>query len=196
MTIDILQTVLPLLFAGADEDPYDNSEERGLWEERLSEDLRECEMICSHAGIRTGKVTRIRINPRMNYAWGRCITNRSEGTHIIEINKALMDESVPNLSLKATILHELCHTVKDGHGHKKGWLEAAERLRKVYGLKLSRTNSAEELSVRPDPGKQAPNYVFRCVVCGAVVERTMHSKFVDHNERYRCGYCGGRFERI
>ncbi len=196
MTIEIIQTVMPLLFPEPDEDWGEKSEEYDDWNEHLKKELHECIMICDHAGIRTGKVTAIRINPRLNFAWGRCITNRSEGTHVIEINKALMDESVPNLSLKATILHELCHTVKDGHGHKKGWLAAAERLNKVYGLQLSRATSAEELSVKENPDKQVPKFVFRCVVCGAVVERARHSSFVDHNERYRCGNCGGRFERI
>ena len=196
MTIEIIQTIPLQLFPEPEKERNEDPEQFEIWNERLKKELHQCEMICSHAGIVTGKVTAIRINPRLNSAWGRCITDRTEKTHVIEINKALMGESVPNLSLKATILHELCHTVKDGHGHKKGWLTAAERLKKVYGLRLSRATSTEELSIKEEPDKQVPGFVFRCVVCGAVVKRTRHSKFVDHVESYRCGNCGGRFERI
>ena len=196
MTIEIIQTLLPLLMTGTEDDPSVDPERLAGWNERLVRELKECEMICSHAGIRTGKVTGIRVNPGLNCAWGRCITSRSEGTHEIEINRALMSESIPNLSLKKTILHELCHTVKDGHGHKNGWLEAAARLKQVYGLQLSRTNTAEELSVTEIPEKELARFVFRCIVCGAVVERSRHSAFVDHYERYRCGNCGGRFEPV
>ena len=65
MTIEIIQTILPLLFTEQDEEqPDDYSEEQALWDERLKKELRECEMICGRAGIRTGKVTAIRINPR------------------------------------------------------------------------------------------------------------------------------------
>ena len=131
-------------------------------------------MICSHAGIRTGKITGIRVNPGLNCAWGRCITSRSEGTHEIEINRALMSESVPNLSLKKTTLHELCHTVKDGHGHKNGWLEAAARLKQVYGLHLSRTNTSEELSVPKVLEKDPAGFDMRCIVGCIVVDRSSH----------------------
>ena len=117
--------------------------------------------------------------------------------HKIEINEALLDDSVPDLSLKRTIIHELCHTVKDGHGHRKGWREAADRLEEVYGLHLSPENSAEDLWV-PSSLSQVPavRYVFRCADCGLVIERYRRSKFVDNPEKYRCGNCGGTFEQL
>lgn len=143
MTITIIQTILPVFLEEESQEP----EIQSILNERLRRTLHECEMICDHAGIKTGKVTEIRVNPLLRSAWGRCITDRISETHIIEINKVLLDDSVPNLSLIRTIIHELCHTVKDGHGHKKGWLEAAIRLKTVYGLQLSPENSAEELSI-------------------------------------------------
>ena len=172
MTIEIIQTILPLFMEGPEDDPSCDTEKISAWNERLVRELKECEMICSHAGIRTGNVTGIRVNPRLNCAWGRCITSRSEGTHEIEINKALLSESVPDLSLKKTILHELCHTVKDGHGHKNGWLEAAARLKQVYGLNLSCTNTAEELSVTEVLEKEPARFIFGCIVCGMVEDRS------------------------
>ena len=193
MTIAIIQTVLPIF---PEEEPAE-TEVPSILNERLKQSLRECEMICRHAGIKTGKITDIRVNPLLRSAWGRCITDRIAGTHIIEINEALLDDSVPDLSLKRTIIHELCHSVKDGHGHKRGWLEAANRLKQVYGLQLSPANSAEELFV-PNKLSQNPviRYVFRCTDCGMVIERCRRSKFVDNPEKYRCGNCGGTFEQL
>ena len=193
MTIAIIQTVLPIF---PEEEP-EETEVPSILNERLKQSLHECEMICRHAGIKTGKITDIRVNPLLRSAWGRCITDRIAGTHIIEINEVLLDDSVPDLSLKRTIIHELCHTVKDGHGHKRGWLEAAHRLKQVYGLQLSPANSAEELFV-PNKLSQNPviRYVFRCTDCGMVIERCRRSKFVDNPEKYRCGNCGGTFEQL
>lgn len=184
-----IQLTLPLCLPETE-----SSEAR--WNERLCHELAECLRICARAGIRTGPVRWIRVNPRLNCAWGRCICNLTEGTYAIEINRALMGPSVPELSLKKTILHELCHTVADGHGHKGGWRMAAMRLNQFYGLRLSRAATAEELMVQEIPKAGKARYVFRCCGCGAVVERSRRCPFVNHSERYRCGNCGGRFERI
>ena len=193
MTIAIIQTILPIFL----EEESQDTEVTSILNERLERSLRECEMICDHAGIKTGKITGIRVNPLLRSAWGRCITDRINGTHRIEINEALLDDAVPDLSLKRTIIHELCHTVKDGHGHKKGWREAADRLKKEYGLQLSPANSAEDLSV-PRNLSQDPviRYVFRCTDCGQIIQRSRRSKFVENPERYRCGNCGGTFEQL
>ena len=193
MTIAIIQTILPIFL----EEESQDTEVTSILNERLERSLRECEMICDHACIKTGKITGIRVNPLLRSAWGRCITDRINGTHRIEINEALLDDAVPDLSLKRTIIHELCHTVKDGHGHKKGWREAADQLKKVYGLQLSPANSAEDLSV-PRNLSQDPviRYVFRCTDCGQIIQRSRRSKFVENPERYRCGKCGGTFEQL
>ena len=193
MTIAIIQTILPIFLEEEAKEPDVPS----ILNERLKQSLHECEMICEHAGIKTGKISEIRVNPLLRSAWGRCITDRITGMHKIEINEALLDDSVPDLSLKRTIIHELCHTVKDGHGHKKGWLEAADRLKKVYGLQLSPANSAEDLSI-PIELSQEPTirYLFRCTGCGLVIERSRRSKFTNNPDGYRCGNCGGTFERL
>ena len=193
MTIAIIQTILPIF---SEAEPKE-TEVLTIQNERLKRSLYECELICRHAGIKTGKITDIRVNPLLKSAWGRCITDRIAGTHAIEINEALLNDSVPDLSLKRTIIHELCHTVKDGHGHKKGWRDAADRLKKVYGLQLSPANSAEDLFV-PNALSRDPviRYVFRCTDCGMVIERCRRSKFVDNPEKYRCGNCGGTFEQL
>ena len=193
MTIAIIQTILPVF---PEEEPNE-AEVQPILNERLERSLHECEMICRHAGLKTGMITDIRVNPKLKSVWGRCITDRIAGTHRIEINEVLLADSVPDLSLKRTIIHELCHTVKDGHGHKNGWLEAAERLKKVYGLQLSPTNSAEELLIPKSlVQEQEVRYVFRCTGCGLVIKRYRRSKFVDNTDQYRCGNCGGTFEQL
>ena len=166
MTNEIIQTVLSMLMTGMEQETVIEPGTYKAWNERLRKELEECELICFHAGLRTGKVTDIRVNPGLKYAWGRCITNRIEGTHEIEINKVLMSGSVPDLSLKKTIIHELCHTVRDGHGHEKGWLDAADRLKQVYGLQLSSENSPEDLSVTEHLEQPPAGFVIGCIVCG------------------------------
>ncbi|MBQ6520561.1 MAG: SprT-like domain-containing protein [Anaerolineaceae bacterium] len=88
-------------------------------EKKLYKLLCECEAMCKKAGLQIGQVKEIYINKRLNSAWGRCVTKIKEGYSCIEINRKLLSEHVPESSLRNTILHELCHTVPNGSGHKK-----------------------------------------------------------------------------
>ena len=191
MTIAIIQTELSLYSGPETEDRSD------LHKEKLDNTLKECIKACSNAGIRLGKITGIRVNPRLHYAWGRCINNRVSNTYEIEVSSELLSPAVPDLSLKKVIFHELCHTVKDGHGHKAGWRLAAMMLDHVYGIKLSASSSPEELGIpEREPVEAKIHYVFRCRDCGMIITRCRRSEFVDNPDRYRCGICGGKFEKL
>ena len=173
---------------------YDESEEDKLY--RL---LDECEEMCKQAGIVTGPVSSIVVNPQLNYAWGRCIRKHDfcyRDIFVIEINRKLLNRSVPEQSLRNTILHELCHTVEDGFGHKKGWRSAANRIETEFDIHLTVTNTADSLYVFDADPDSAPKYIFRCCGCGQVIKRNRQSKFVKHYQNYRCGCCGGQFEKI
>ena len=118
-----------------------------------------------------------------------------EGYSCIEINRNLLAGCVPESSLRNTILHELCHTVPNGSGHKKGWLNAANKIYAKYGIHLSATNSAESLGIVPELCR-TDKYVFRCKNCGQVVSYSRRTKFVKNPSDYRCGICKGKFEMI
>ena len=163
-------------------------------EERLNRMLSECEDICAAAGVVTGHVRSITVNPKINYAWGRCIIYNT-GACRIEINRKLMRRTVPETSLRDTILHELCHTVENGRGHKNGWRLAAEKIRQSCGISLSTTGTADELQVFESDHEKA-KYVFKCCGCGQIVKKNRRTRFVDHPEFFKCGICGGKFEKI
>ena len=156
--------------------------------------LEECTNICVSADIKVGKVVSIIVNEKLCNAWGRCIFPCNSSGFTIELNKDLLKESVPISSIKKVILHELCHTVPDGDGHKKGWKKAVEKL-KPFGYQLTRCSSAKELRV-PEKSNDEYKYVFRCQGCGILIRRFKASKFVRNYGRYKCGMCGGKFERI
>ena len=164
-------------------------------DEKLYKLLCECEAMCKKAGLQIGYVKKIYINKRLNFAWGRCVTKIKEGYSNIEINQKLLSEHVPESSLRNTILHELCHTVPNGSGHKRGWRAAANKIKDVYDIQLSVTNSAKSLGVIPELCS-ADKYIFRCSGCGQVVSYSRRTKFVKNTSDYRCGICKGKFEMI
>lgn len=164
-------------------------------EKKLYKLLCECEDMCREAGLQIGYVKEIYINKRLNFAWGRCVIMIKEGYSNIEINQKLLSEHVPESSLRNTILHELCHTVPNGSGHKRGWRAAANKIKDVYDIQLSVTNSAKSLGVIPELCS-ADKYIFRCSGCGQVVSYSRRTKFVKNTSDYRCGICKGKFEMI
>ena len=76
MTIEIIQTILPIFL----EEESQETEVPAILNEKLKRSLHECEMICRHAGIKTGEITDISVNPFLRSAWGRCISLRFDQT--------------------------------------------------------------------------------------------------------------------
>lgn len=156
--------------------------------------LVECTNICLSAGIKVGKVESISVNKKLCRCWGRCRYLFACSSFIIELNKDLLAETVPVTSVKMVILHELCHTVPNGHGHTKGWKEATEKL-KPFGYQLSRCSSGSELGV-PEKSIDEFRYIFHCKKCGSLITRYKASQFVKNYSQYRCGKCGGEIEQL
>ena len=171
-----------------------SEEENRINQEFLDNLLEECQTICISAGINIGNIYSISINEKLCRVWGRCVPIGNRLSFLIELNKDLLKESVPITAIKSVILHELCHTVPDGHGHKKGWKDAAEKL-KPFGFQMHRCSSPDELDV-PEKSNEEYKYVFRCRGCGNLVKRFKASKFVRNYSHYRCALCGGEFEQI
>lgn len=156
--------------------------------------LEECKSVCLSANITIGQVHSISVNKKLCRVWGRCVSLHDRSAFLIELNEDLLKESVPITSIKSVILHELCHTVPGGYGHKNGWKDAVEKL-KPFGYQLPRCSSAKELGV-PEKSKDEYKYVFRCQGCGILIHKCKASKFVKNCGHYKCEICGRRLEKI
>lgn len=97
--------------------------------------------------------------------------------------------------IKEVLLHELIHTVKDCFNHKwqfknKAWTMFChlgyDALRKDYNDTILNRQSKQERA----------KYILRCTGCGQTIYRERKSTFVEYPNRYTCGKCHGKFERI
>ena len=162
--------------------------------------MRDLEIVASECirelaaiGISCGNVLVFSVNTRAKKRWGMCkqVPNGFE----IEIAAVLLQDAVPLVSLKNTIIHELLHTCPDCGNHGPAWKRLADRVNRAYGYGIRRLSSAEEKGVAGVGGGQV-RYRFVCKDCGQVVERMRSSKFTRNYTRYRCGKCGGCFRKI
>lgn len=123
--------------------------------------------------------------------------NRNTGElNISEHMFTVSDEEFEN-----TLLHEMCHLYKDaGHGHGTMWKSYAHIASEVSGLDIKRCRNIEGVySDREERRKELiakSGLVFKCIGCGQVVSRTRRSNFTEHYGRYRCGRCGGHFDKV
>lgn len=153
--------------------------------------FREAFQECEECGIDYGTITDVKINQRTT-SWGRCC-RQPDGTYRIELSKYLFDSDTET-GLKNTILHEICHTVRNGGGHKRGWLIAAQKLNDRFGYRIKRCDTSEDKNVAPI--EKPVRYILQCKSCGNQYVRMKMSQPVKYPERYHCGKCGGRLQRI
>lgn len=161
----------------------------------LENRMKYCYDLCIKQEIPVPEFNRITIkwNSRAKNRWGLCHRDLRKQLYTISINSVLKNVDVKKL--EQTILHELCHTTPEGHGHKGQWKRYAERLNEAYGYKIKRTNSCEEFGLSTDEyKKQNAKYFFVCSGCGKVVSRKRQSDFTKHLDHYSCRKCGSVFK--
>ena len=147
-------------------------------------------------GIQYAEVIHWEVNTRAKKRWGLC-THNPDGSCTISISSRLLADDVAVDGAINTIIHELLHTCKGGHGHGETWKRLADKVNRAYGYNIKRCSSAEEKGVEPiEDIPQAIKYQFKCKDCGQVYSRTRASKFTKNWQRYRCGCCGGEFIKI
>lgn len=146
--------------------------------------------------MKPGQIRAWRVNERALSRWGQCRRN-ADGTYNIEIAKRLLtDPRITDEACKETILHEILHTCPGCMKHTGQWKQYAELLNARYGYHIKRVTKGEEKGVENYEVKSRPvKYIFTCEVCGAVIRRKRESKFTRNYRQYRCGRCGGRFQR-
>jgi predicted SprT family Zn-dependent metalloprotease len=146
-------------------------------------------------GIEHGIIVAVSINTRAKNRWGQC-KRRSDGRYEINISSRLMSENVDLIHLETTVIHEILHTCAGCMNHGKMWKALAEKVNREYGYNIKRATSSEEKGIEPVQTVRVIRYKFVCVGCGGIIERQRSSNFTKHPERFRCGKCHCRLQRV
>lgn len=155
----------------------------------------ECMTELDAIGIQYGKINNWSVNTRAKSRWGYC--KCVPGGFEIQISNRLLADNVPDIHTKNTIMHELLHTVPGGLSHTGKWKILANKVNAKYGYNIKRTTSEEEKGLESREVKERPvKHQYRCKGCGQTIERTRESKFTKYYDKYTCGACHGRFEKI
>ena len=158
----------------------------------------ECIAEVEAAGIKPGNIIEVKAT-NMKKTYGKTIKNDSTNstsktpTYIIRIAKDMLKDESPTKEVKATIIHEICHTVEGCFNHNSPWLSKIEIMNKKYGYKIKE---------KSDPAERGLGNIFNykyeyiCRGCGQRVGFNRMCDFVRHPENYKCGKCGNKFERM
>ena len=144
----------------------------------------------------------IKVNNRLSRAMGRtCGTfagyNRyGEPTYNfkIELNPAMVEDTVADFDLEDTILHELLHTCPGCQNHGAKWKSYAGIVNRRFGYSISRTGDVKEVQsrierVNPD------RYEIFCSGCGKkIATRKKWCNLTANIGRYRCFTCHGELK--
>lgn len=157
--------------------------------------VRSCCKKLDAIGIVYGNIVAVSVNTRAKSRWGQC--KRINGCYEINISSRLMSEDVALVHLEDTVMHEILHTCEGCMNHGATWKNLADKVNRAYGYNIKRATSADEKGI-VDPVQTVPviRYKFACVGCGGIIQRERASKFTKYPERFRCGICNGRFQRI
>ena len=140
-------------------------------------------------------IVAVEVNPRLRSAVGRCCIVKTyfcgERDFKIELNPAVVEDSVPDSELETTLLHELLHTCPDCWNHGKTWSYYAERVNRAYGYNVARLIDCETAEQRRD--KIEPyKYKVICKSCGQVVDKRKRiCDVVRYPSLYKHRNCGG-----
>ena len=154
-----------------------------LFSESMNEVIR--------AGIKPGNIDTVTINTRAKSRFGQCKYNRNTGNYSININAALLEESVTDVSTKTTIIHEILHTCRGCMNHGAQWQNLADVMNRRYGYNIKTTSSFAEKGVEA-PKPRQNRYEVSCVSCDMKVYYKRAAHVVDNPSLFRCGRCGGK----
>ena len=151
----------------------------------------ECRTQLKRIGIETQDDIKLVVNSRAKSRWGMCIMRGHDIT--IEVSSRLLDDNVPDISLKNVMIHELLHSITPGMHHGYSWKVLAEMVNRLYPeYNIKRSASAEEYGIKEESNKE---WVAECKSCGNQIHRQRFSKVIANPSRYRCR-CGGKLELI
>ena len=115
--------------------------------------------------------------------------------HHIEISKWVMD--LDDTIIKNTIMHEIIHCIPYCNNHGDTFKKYALYINKNLNYNISRLGNKKEDYEKSNIDFEEENdykYKILCKECGQIIYRKrLHKNFEN---RYRCGICGGKFEKI
>ena len=140
-------------------------------------------------------IVAVEVNPRLRRAVGRCVIVKTyfygEKDFKIELNPAVVQDSVPDSELETTILHELLHTCPGCWNHGKTWRSYAAKVNRAYGYNVARLIHCETAAKRRNE-IEPYKYIVKCKSCGKVVaKRKRICDIVSYPSHYYCKKCGG-----
>lgn len=156
-----------------------------------------CKKMLDNIGIEYGNIKRFEINKTATNRWGNC--KYTPTGFKIDINISLLNENNPEYALIETIIHEILHTCSGCFNHGDKWKSMVNKVNSKYKLNIS-TNPYS--SGRQDKAKVV-NYIkknikhkFVCTKCGQTIEYQRESDFTRNYQKYHCGICNSKFEKI
>lgn len=156
----------------------------------LMEYMHECMAELDGIGIEYGNIVEVKVNTRAR-RWGQCRV--VPGGYSININQVLLDERNDENGLKNTIIHELLHSCKGGHGHKGEWKRLANKVHRELGYNITRTSSADDKGVEAETRPVRVKYTITCEKCGRSWTRERACNLTKYTNNYRCT-CGGNLQ--
>lgn len=123
---------------------------------------------------------------------GQC---RVKAGHIyIGLNLEYVENCLANNHMnfiKNTLVHEICHALKNTVGHGEQWKAYARRLGRFYGIEINRLATTEESAQCKRPARVASDYNYKvfCPECGAQWLYKSNCGIVRYPARYSCGKC-------
>lgn len=119
----------------------------------------------------------------------------SDGSYEIILNKR-HSEIDPLESVRDTIIHELCHSIKGCMNHGKPWQIVTNYVNAVYGYHITTKAEASKEYIQEVIDKREPyKYVVCCEKCNLQTKYKRMSKtlqnIANNTGIYRCKHCKG-----
>jgi predicted SprT family Zn-dependent metalloprotease len=155
-----------------------------------------CKKHLEDLGIKYGNVRNWSVNTRAKSRLGQC-KKVGIDTFDINISERLLEDNLDIQIALNTIMHEMLHTIPGCFNHGKKWKTYASYInQKLPQYNITRVAVNDSVGVHTEHEKPVFNYVLRCSGCGQEIKRQRKSKVITNYKKYRCGKCGGRFERM
>ena len=137
-----------------------------------------------------------KLNARLKSAIGRWSWENGQDT--IEFSRQYFVEYANrkmHFEILNTIVHELCHAMKDGETHGTTWKRYADVINRKYNLKIKRIADYDEVIRYFDEIENQKKVVVQCEVCQREYRMKPTSVRYKKLHNYHC-HCGGKLKKI
>lgn len=161
----------------------------------LKELLEKCLEMCRECDIPYRNITEIKLNNRLSKSWGRCCTRNHRDFYIEIQGKFAQDKFSTENQVIEVICHEIIHTCEGCWNHGELFHNYGRRLTEKYGINVSTTADAEQLTIDSIAWKNSFRYMVSCP-CGNSYGKDRMCDLIRYPQLYTCSKCGGKFTRI